>query len=152
MVHFLHFVILLYRFPLREHFLCNCSEDSRTEKQIIPIKHWLQGCSFQQKILDFGKLLILQDLGNMQKDKKKKNLPKRKKANSCGASYIGKMKLYLPIHKSTFCNIICHHRSDLDSDSEILWIEINIMGTKPILVGSFCNCRVSLKKNQSVQI
>ena len=58
-------------------------------------------------------------------------------------------------------NIICHHRSDLDSDSEILWIEINITGTKPILVGSFYrppnsdrdylgNLRISLEKiNQS---
>ena len=52
---------------------------------------------------------------------------------------------------------ICHHRSDLDSDSEILWIEINITGTKPILVGSFYrppnsdrdylgNLRISLEK------
>ena len=87
----------------------------------------------------------------MQRERKKeKKSTNQKKAKSRAASYIGQMKLYLSAQKSTFCNIICHHRSDLDSDSEILWIEINIMGTKPILVGSFCNLRVSLEKiNQS---
>ena len=34
-------------------------------------------------------------------------------------------------------NIICFQRLDLDTNCEIIWIEIKITGTKPILVGSY---------------